>query len=266
MPLRANYRDSSPTAQNDGELFVEEADSSDAFGSGGEALRSVLFGDAAEGVDGNGVGGEAGFVQGFEAGGGRDELAGDGFSEDRGEEDGIGAVAAGDLNFSEGVAGDGDDGGRKSEARIAAAHVAGEQGRVGGKVDAVSPTLNGGLETAVDEQASGRGLGGNGGEDAVGEIGKISGEEIFFAELDKVDASPRPQGGLLDEGRVSLGLVAGKQGAVGDGAAEHVDKFSSRSEMMGLGGGETGSGGGPRRGRVVVFRQRVCSEGSPEGR
>ena len=100
---------------------------------------------------------------------GSDDAAGDGLSEDGSEEDSVGAIAVGDLNLGEGVAGDGDGGGREIEARIAAAHVVGEQGRVGGKVEAVGAAVERGVEVAVDEQARGGGSLSDGGEDLGGE-------------------------------------------------------------------------------------------------
>jgi len=186
---------------------VEETDSGDACCAGSEALWGVFLCDAAESVDRDGSGGGAGFVQGIETGGGGDEVSGNGFSEDRGEEDGVGAVASGDLDLGEGVAGDGDDRGWEAETSVASADVVGEKGGVGGKVQTVGTALEGGMEAAVDEEAGGGRFGCDGGEDARGQVGEIVGEKVFFAELDEVDSVAGPQRGLTDEGSLLLGFV-----------------------------------------------------------
>lgn len=171
-------------------------------------------------------------MKGVEASSGHDELAGDGLSEDRGEEDGIGAIAASDLNLGEGVAGDGDDGVGKTKAGVATTDVVGQQGGTRGKVNSVGTALKSCLKTAIDEEAGGGGFGCDGRQDLGGEIGYVAWEEVFLAKLDQVDPHAGPQGALLNEGRLSLGFVAGKEGAVGDGAAEHVDKCSSREQRF----------------------------------
>ena len=78
---------------------VEEADSGYAGGSGGEALGGIFRGDSAEGVDGNGGCCCAGFAEAVEAGTGDDQLAGDGFFEDRGEEDGGRVLGSGAFDL-----------------------------------------------------------------------------------------------------------------------------------------------------------------------
>ena len=87
---------------------MEEANSGYSGCTGFEAGGGVLRGDAAEGVDGNKCGGGAGFVETVEASARSDLLAGDGFAEDRSEEDGCNGLGAGLFNLGEGVAGDGD--------------------------------------------------------------------------------------------------------------------------------------------------------------
>lgn len=72
----------------------------------------------------------------------------------------------------------------------------------------------------VDEELCGGAF--DGFEDLAGEGGEGGGGEVFFAELDEVDALFGPEGGLTDEGGLLAGLVAGEEGAVGDGAAEHA--------------------------------------------
>ena len=75
-----------------------------------EASRGVFRGDSAEGVDRDGGGGGAGFAEAVQTETGGDELAGDGFFEDRCEKDGGDGLGAGSLHLGEGVAGYGDDG------------------------------------------------------------------------------------------------------------------------------------------------------------
>ena len=87
---------------------MEETDSGYSGGSGFEASWGVFRGDSAEGVNGNGCGGGAGFPEAVEASAGDNLLAGDGFFKDRSEENGCNGLGAGLFNLGEGVAGDGD--------------------------------------------------------------------------------------------------------------------------------------------------------------
>lgn len=83
--------------------------------------------------------------------------------------------------------------------------------------------LQRGLKTAIDEQAGRRRGGRDDGQDAAGELSELRRAKVFFAKLDQVEAAMCPESGLPAKGGLSLGLVAGKEGSVGDGAAEHVD-------------------------------------------
>ncbi len=85
------------------------------------------------------------------------------------------------------------------------------------------------VRAGVDEKAGGSAF--DGLEDVAGEGGEGGGGEVFFAELDEVDALFGPDGGLADEGIPLLGVIAEEEGAVSDGAAEHVDKCSSYGGM-----------------------------------
>lgn len=61
-------------------------------------------------------------------------------------------------------------------------------------------------------------------EDAAGEVGEDGGGQVFFAELDIVDAGGCPTGGLADEGGefgVPPFAVRLQESSVGDGVAEH---------------------------------------------
>jgi hypothetical protein len=168
-------------------------------------------------------------MKGLEPGGRVYEAVVDTLSEDRSEEDGVGSIALGDLNLGEGVAGDGDDGVREAEARVASSYVVGKQRRVCGEVETVCLDFDSDGETAIDEQARRGGFGGDDGEHLSGEPGEVGGRKVFLAELDEVDAAAGPEGRLVDEGGLSVGLVAGKKRSVGDGAAEHVDKCSGKT-------------------------------------
>ena len=172
------------------------------------------------------MGEAAGVAKGVEAGGCGDEAVGDDFAEDRGKEDGIGIGGAGLLDFAEGVAGDGDDGGGEVGGGVALddLDVTGG-GALEADVDAVGAGRDGGVERGVDdEDGAGGAL-----ENAFGKGGEDRGGKVLFTELDDLDSLTRPEGGLLDEGVEALMVVAGKGGAVGDGAAEHVDKCSGTS-------------------------------------
>ena len=178
---------------------VEEADSGYTGGSGGEALGGIFECDSAEGVDRDGGGGCTGFAEAFEASAGGDLLAGDGFFEDRSEEDGRNGLGAGPLNFSEGVAGDGDDRVGQVGLGVTAADV-GSGGLVwgGGEMDAVRGGSYGDARVGVDEEASRHG--GDRFTELTGQQDEIEWGEIFFAELDEIDAFGGPAGGLADEG------------------------------------------------------------------
>jgi hypothetical protein len=181
---------------------LEEADACDACGSGLEAVGSVFEGDSAEGVDGSGSGGEAGGVEGFESLAGSDELAGDGFVKDGSEEDEV-YVAAGLFDFGEGVAGEGEDGRGEMGGVVELADlVGGELAGGGGEVDSVGGGGEGDVGAGVDEEFGG-GVA-EGFEDAAGEVGEGGGGEIFFAELDVVDAVGGPEGSLADESGLLL--------------------------------------------------------------
>jgi hypothetical protein len=198
---------------------VEEADAGDAGGSRAKAAGAVFEGDAAEGIDGSGRCGEAGGVEGFEALPRRDELAGDGFVEDGGEEDEV-CVAAGLFDFGESVAGDGDDGWGEAGGSVEFADLAGGKLAGGrGEVDSVGGGGEGDVGAGVDEEF-GWGVA-EGFEDAAGEMGDVGGGEIFFAELDVVDAVGGPEGRLADESGLPLVVRTGVESTVSDGVAAH---------------------------------------------
>lgn len=147
---------------------MKEADSGYSGSPGFEALRSVFQSDSAKGVDRNGGGGVAGFAEAFEAGAGGDLLAGDGFFEDRGEEDGRDGLGAGSLDLGEGVAGDGDDRVGQFGLGVTAADV-GCSGLVwgSGEMDPMRSGGDGDARIGVDEEAGG--VGRNGFKDLAGQ-------------------------------------------------------------------------------------------------
>ena len=58
---------------------------------------------------------------------------------------------------------------------------------------------DGDVGAGVDEELRWAGCRGDGLEDLAGEGGDVGGGEIFFAELDEVDAFGDPAGGLAEE-------------------------------------------------------------------
>ena len=86
-------------------------------------MRRILFGHPAERVDRDWISCGAGFAESFKSGAGGDQPVCDRFAEDRSEQDGVGAIAAGDLNLGEGVAGDRDDRCRKVKGCVTASNV-----------------------------------------------------------------------------------------------------------------------------------------------
>jgi hypothetical protein len=71
-------------------------------------------------------------------------------------------------------------------------------------------------------------------QDFAGERGEGGSGEVFFAELDDVDALGGPAGGLAKEGGLLLAVVAGEEGAAGDGITDHDDKCSSSKARTAL--------------------------------
>ena len=146
------------------------------------------------------------------------------FAKDRGEEDGVGLLDASLGHFRESMAGDGDDRlGMASRCVELADLGGGKLAGSGSEVNSVGPGGEGYICAGVDEQPD-AGADGDGGENASGQIGKRGCGEVFFAELDEVDAVRRPARALADECRLLLPVFAGKQGAAGDGVADHASQ------------------------------------------
>ena len=99
-----------------------------------------------------------------------------------------------------------------------------------GEVDSVGGSGDGYVGAGVDEELCGGAV--EGFEDLSGEVGEGGNGKVFLAELDDVDALGGPTGGLADDGGLLLTVVAGEEGSVGDGVAEHDDKCSSDSPTM----------------------------------
>ena len=89
-----------------------------------QAVGSIFGCDASEGIDGSGGCEKAGGVERFETLPGSDELACNGFLEDRREENEVGAVTR-LIDFGEGVAGDGDNGRRELSGGVEFADLGG---------------------------------------------------------------------------------------------------------------------------------------------
>ena len=136
---------------------MEETNSGYSRGPGGEALRGVFEGDPAEGIDRDRRGGSAGFAETVEACAGGDLLAGDGFFEDRSEEDGRNGLGASVLNFGKGVTGDGDYRVGQVGLGVTAADVgSGWLVWGGGEMDTLRGGSDGNAGIGVDEETSGR--------------------------------------------------------------------------------------------------------------
>jgi len=96
----------------------------------------------------------------------------------------------------------------------------------GGEVDSMGGDGVSHVGAGVDEEAGGGAF--DGLKDVSGEGGQGGCGEVFFTELDEVDALLGPEGGLADEGGLLAGVVAGEESAVRDGAAEHVHRVYGR--------------------------------------
>jgi hypothetical protein len=126
------------------------------------------------------------------------------------------------------MAGDGNDGVGEACGRVAAADFfLGDGSVVGADVDAVGSGGDGSLDAGVDKDDGTRGR--RGLKYAVGHVGYFGGRKVFFANLDDLDALIGPAYGLLNERGDAFILVTRKNGAIGDGAAEHVDKCRRES-------------------------------------
>ena len=176
---------------------MKKTDAGYSGGSGFETAGSVLRGDASQSVDRGRVGGEADGAKGFEALAGGDERPPHGFPEDGREEDQVCALPR-LLDFGKRVAGDGDDwrwqpGGGVEFPDLRGRELAGGSG----EVDSVSGGGDGNIGAGVDEEPCPRVA--EGFEDAAGEDGQGGGRQVFFAELDVVDAVGGPERGLVDK-------------------------------------------------------------------
>ena len=176
---------------------MEEADTGYTGGSCLQAVRGIFWCDASQSEDWGRSGGERGGVKGFEPLAGGDERSRHGFPEDGREEDQVCALP-GLLDFGKRVAGDGDDwrwqpGGGVEFPDLRGRELAGG----GGEVDSVSGGGDGNIGAGVDEEPCPRVA--EGFEDAAGEDGQGGGWQVFFAEMDVVDAVGGPERGLVDK-------------------------------------------------------------------
>ena len=136
---------------------MEDANSGDSCCAGVEAHLGSAKGDSAEGKDGDGIRGAAGFAEASKAHGGGDGLSSDDFSEDRGKDDGVGGGCAGVTDLVDAVAGDGDDGVRQACGGVATAYLSlGDGSVVGADVDTRGAGGDGGLDGGVDEKNGAR--------------------------------------------------------------------------------------------------------------
>jgi hypothetical protein len=194
----------------------------------------VFFRDATERIDGHRRSGDTRIVQDFEASRRSDDLPLDGFSEDGSEEDGVGAMATCDVYLGQIVAGYGDDGGRQVVFCVTSSNIAGAKGGVRGEMDPVGLDLKGNGRSGVENEARRGAFGGDYLQDFYCEFCLCRWEKVFFAELDKIDAAADPMKSVFKDLCLFLGLVACKEAAVGNGATEHVDKFSRRRKLAPL--------------------------------
>jgi hypothetical protein len=121
-----------------------------------EAGGGVFGGDAAEGEDRSGGGGEAGFAEALEALAGKRRLAGERLFEDRGEEDGVRVGLPGVVDFFEGVAGESEEGrGKVGFGEEGADLGGGELAGGGGEVDAMGSGGEGDVGPGVEQETGG---------------------------------------------------------------------------------------------------------------
>lgn len=177
---------------------MKKTDAGYSGGSGFETVGSILRSDASQSVDRGWVGGEADGAKGFEPLAGGDELSCYGFPEDGREDDQV-CVLPGLLDFGKRVTGDGDDRRRQFGHGVKFPDLrGGELAGSGGQVNSVSGGGDGYIGAGVDEELC-PGVAEDF-EDAAGEGRQGGGRQVFFAELDVVDAVGRPEGGLVEEG------------------------------------------------------------------
>lgn len=168
--------------------LLKKGDRGDTGGARLKAGRSVLGGDSTERKNGE-ADGVAGLAQTIEA----NNRASIGFGK-RGEDGSIkgevGGFLLGAKQFRDRVAGDAD----KKVLREDGTERAGGNG-IAWQVDAMCTTSEGDVGAIVDEDAGG-GISGET-HDAADEGGEVAGGQVFFADLDVVDAGGD---GALDGG------------------------------------------------------------------
>ncbi len=215
---RRNFKESAPG------IAEEEANSGDADGTGLKAGGGVFLGDATEGEDGNGLREVDSGAEGDQSLAARHTLLGDFFKDGREEQE---RSTGGLADFFRRMAGSTDDG-FAARARIGLLGGADGSGSgVGVEVDAVGSGIEGDLSGAIDEDAGWLSGSADGLDDAGGERLKLGEGEIFFANLDGIDAAEGPFRSESNETIAPVALVTREQAAAGDGVEEHLT-FSVR--------------------------------------
>jgi hypothetical protein len=96
---------------------------------------------------------------------------------------------------------------------------------VGVEMNAIGSDVEGQLRGTIDEDAGFTPdfafCGADGLDDAGGEELKLGEGQVFFAELDGVDAATRPLGGECNQRVALCGFIPGQQAATRDGVEEH---------------------------------------------
>jgi len=189
---------------------MKEAYSGDAGRTSGNAVLSICLRHSAQGEDGEGGGSLTGSLQAVDTYRGHDYVTVDCFPKDRGEEDCIGMVSYRDLDLGQRVAGDANERTGEAVQGVAATRLFGQDDGGRRQVNAVGLALDRCAQTAVYQQTR-RGVGGDGLEDRLRDVGEFKRAEVFLAELDEVDRLFPPSLRLSDEGGAFLGLIAGEE-------------------------------------------------------
>lgn len=202
---------------------MEKTDSGNSCGSGCHAGRSIFKRDPAERIHRNRSGGDRGAMEQLKPLAGSDHPPSDGFLEDRRKEDRVNPVVARLNHLRNRVSRNAEQ--RRSAAGIGIQLPHQRWGQLAGRGSQMNPMRGGGkrnVGTRVDQQLRGGTRSVENLQNPACKGGKRAGREIFFAELDEVDAVSTPAPALVNKGSLPLSFVAREQHSVCDGEAQHA--------------------------------------------